>query len=147
MSDLTEDTLNVSLANPGTDYLAPVDEINKAPKDAIFPMANYPYHKKMGKLYRTKEAMVFYTDTKNAPRIEGKSDSKKRARINAIRHVLDGADYTNKDSSFARAPDELIFAQQILSMNLVKEIYYIRLLILMQKLKSRNKKINKRLTK
>ncbi|MCW9030742.1 MAG: polyphosphate kinase 2, partial [Gammaproteobacteria bacterium] len=55
MSDQTddklkaEDALNVSLAHPGTDYLAPVDEINNAPKDAIFPTANYPYQKKMGK--------------------------------------------------------------------------------------------------
>lgn len=53
MSDLTEDALNVSLVNPGTDYLALVDEINKAPKDATFPTANYPYQKKMGKLYRS----------------------------------------------------------------------------------------------
>lgn len=53
MSDLTEEALNVLLAHPGTDYLAPVDEINTAPKDAIFPTTNYPYQKKMGKLYRS----------------------------------------------------------------------------------------------
>jgi len=85
MSGLTKDVLTASLANPGTDYLAPVDEINKAPKETMF----------------------FYTDTKDAARTEGKSNCKKRARINTIRHVLAGADYTNKDSSFARAPDEL----------------------------------------
>ena len=53
MSDSTEEALNVLLANPETDYLAPVDEINKAPKDAIFSTANYLYQKKTGKLYRS----------------------------------------------------------------------------------------------
>ena len=55
-----------------------------------------------------KEAMFFYTDTKDSPWTVVKSDCKKRARINAIRHVLSGADYTNKDSSVSRPPDELI---------------------------------------
>jgi len=49
MSENTEDALNVSLAHPGTSYLAPIDEINAMPKDAIFPTANYPYEKKMKK--------------------------------------------------------------------------------------------------
>lgn len=55
-----------------------------------------------------KEAMFFYTDTKDSPWTVVKSDCKKRARINAIRHVLTGANYTNKDSSVARQTDELI---------------------------------------
>ena len=49
MSEKTEDALNVSLAHPGTNYLAPADEIAKMPKNAIFPTANYPYKKKMNK--------------------------------------------------------------------------------------------------
>lgn len=49
MTDKTEDALNVSLAHPGTNYLAEIDEINKMPKNAIFPTANYPYEKKMKK--------------------------------------------------------------------------------------------------
>ena len=53
MSDLIEDTLNsedalnVSLAHPGTNYLASVNEITKAPKDAIFPTVNYPHQKNL----------------------------------------------------------------------------------------------------
>ena len=49
MTDKTEDALNVSLAHPGTNYLAAVDEIKSMPKNAIFPTANYPYEKKMKK--------------------------------------------------------------------------------------------------
>ncbi len=49
MSENTEDALNVSLAHVGTNYLAPIDEINGMPKDAIFPTANYPYKRKMAK--------------------------------------------------------------------------------------------------
>lgn len=55
-----------------------------------------------------KEAMFFYTDTKDSPWTVVKSDCKKRARLNAIRHVLSGADYPNKDMNVARPPDDLI---------------------------------------
>ena len=55
-----------------------------------------------------KEAMFFYTDTADAPWTVIKSDCKKRARINAMRHVLHSLDYPNKDSSVAIPPDELI---------------------------------------
>ena len=47
MTDKTEDALNVSLAHPGTNYLAETDEIKNMPKNAIFPTANYPYETKM----------------------------------------------------------------------------------------------------
>ena len=49
MTDKTEDALNVSLAHPGTNYLASIDEIKDMPKNAIFPTANYPYEVKMKK--------------------------------------------------------------------------------------------------
>ena len=55
-----------------------------------------------------KEAMFFYTDTKDSPWTVIKSDCKKRARLNAIRHVLHDADYPNKDPRIACAPDKLI---------------------------------------
>lgn len=55
-----------------------------------------------------KEAMFFYTDTADAPWTVVKSDCKKRARLNAIRHILHGADYPNKDYEIACAPDPLI---------------------------------------
>ncbi|MCK4863898.1 MAG: polyphosphate kinase 2 [Gammaproteobacteria bacterium] len=55
-----------------------------------------------------KEAMFFYTDTKDSPWTVVKSDCKKRARLNAIRHVLADADYPNKDDKVACAPDSLI---------------------------------------
>ena len=44
-----------------------------------------------------KEAMFFYTDTADAPWTVVKSDDKKRARLNAIRHVLAQFDYAHKD--------------------------------------------------
>ena len=55
-----------------------------------------------------KEAMFFYTDTKDSPWTVVKSDCKKRARLNAIRHVLHRANYPNKDTDVACPPDKLI---------------------------------------
>ncbi|MCC9145897.1 MULTISPECIES: polyphosphate kinase 2 [unclassified Arthrobacter] len=55
-----------------------------------------------------KEAMFFYTDTGDAPWTAVKSNDKKRARLEAMRHVLNTVDYPNKDSSIAHAPDPLI---------------------------------------
>jgi polyphosphate kinase 2 len=55
-----------------------------------------------------KEAMFFYTDTADAPWTVVKSDCKKRARINAMRHVLNSLDYPNKNHQVAIAPDRLI---------------------------------------
>ena len=50
MSDATtEDALNVTLAHPGTNYLAPIDEIKNMLKCSIFPTANYPYPEMMKK--------------------------------------------------------------------------------------------------
>jgi len=51
-----------------------------------------------------KEAMFFYTDTADAPWTVVKSNDKKRARLNCMRHFLSTLDYPGKDLSVAQAP-------------------------------------------
>ena len=55
-----------------------------------------------------KEAMFFYTDTADAPWMIVKSNDKKRARLNAMRHFLSTIDYPDKDHSAVKPPDPLI---------------------------------------
>ncbi|MBC7140906.1 MAG: polyphosphate kinase 2, partial [Rhodobacteraceae bacterium] len=55
-----------------------------------------------------KEAMFFYTDTADAPWTIVKSNDKKRARLNCMRHFLASLDYPGKDPEVAQAPDPLI---------------------------------------
>lgn len=55
-----------------------------------------------------KEAMFFYTDTTDAPWTVIKSDCKKRARINAMRFILNSLDYPEKNLEVATPPDSLI---------------------------------------
>jgi len=55
-----------------------------------------------------KEAMFFYSDTADAPWTVVKSDCKKRARINAMRFILNSLDYPNKNIDVVQKPDELI---------------------------------------
>jgi polyphosphate kinase len=55
-----------------------------------------------------KEQMFFYTDTGDAPWTIIKSDDKKRARLEAIRHVLHKLPYDGKNPDVAHAPDPLI---------------------------------------
>ena len=55
-----------------------------------------------------KEAMFFYTDTADAPWTIVKSNDKKRARLNCMRHFLSTIDYPDKDPEIASAPDPLI---------------------------------------
>jgi polyphosphate kinase 2 len=55
-----------------------------------------------------KEAMFFYTDTADAPWTVVKSNDKKRARLEAMRHVLSLFDYTDKDDEIVGRPDPLI---------------------------------------
>jgi hypothetical protein len=55
-----------------------------------------------------KEAMFFYTDTADAPWTVVKSNDKKRARIEAMRYVLNRFDYDNKDTELVTAPDPKI---------------------------------------
>jgi polyphosphate kinase 2 len=64
-----------------------------------------------------KEAMFFYTDTADAPWVIVKSDDKKRARLNCMRHFLSQIDYPEKDHAVVAPPDPLIVgrARQVLS--------------------------------
>ena len=55
-----------------------------------------------------KEAMLFYTDTADAPWTIIKSDDKKRARLNCMRHFLASLDYPGKDPAVALPPDPKI---------------------------------------
>ncbi|EAU43619.1 polyphosphate kinase 2 [Salipiger bermudensis] len=55
-----------------------------------------------------KEAMFFYTDTADAPWVVVKSDDKKRARLNCMRHFLSTLDYPGKDRHIAKPADPLI---------------------------------------
>jgi polyphosphate kinase 2 len=57
---------------------------------------------------KAKEAMLFYTDTADAPWTIVRSDDKKRARLNAIRHVLHTIPYDGKDKHVVQPPDPLI---------------------------------------
>jgi polyphosphate kinase 2 (PPK2 family) len=55
-----------------------------------------------------KEAMFAATDTDYAPWTTIKSNDKKRARVNAIRHFLNQFDYEGKDESVVFDPDPKI---------------------------------------
>lgn len=55
-----------------------------------------------------RRSMFFHTDTAAAPWVVVKSDDKKRARINCMRHFLFSLDYPAKDSSIAFKPDAKI---------------------------------------
>ena len=55
-----------------------------------------------------KEAMFFYTDTADAPWTIVKSNDKKRARLNCMRHFLSTLDYPDKDLTVVQPPDPLI---------------------------------------
>ncbi len=57
---------------------------------------------------KAKEAMFFYTDTADAPWIVVKSDCKKRARLNAIRYLLQRMPYTSKDADRVGTADPLL---------------------------------------
>lgn len=58
-----------------------------------------------------KEAMFRHTDTADAPWTLIKSDDKKRARINCMRHFLSRLDYADKDPAVVGHPDPLIVRQ------------------------------------
>jgi polyphosphate kinase 2 len=55
-----------------------------------------------------KEAMFFYTDTADAPWTVIKSNDKKRARVEAMRFVLNKFEYENKDADVVGPPDPLV---------------------------------------
>lgn len=60
-----------------------------------------------------KEAMFGATDTDIAPWIVVKSNDKKRARINAMRHLLAKSDYDDKDHEVVGEPDPLIVGRAL----------------------------------
>jgi len=55
-----------------------------------------------------KEAMFFYTDTADAPWTIIKSNDKKRARLNCMKHFLSSLQYPQKDQHVVGHPDPLI---------------------------------------
>ncbi len=57
---------------------------------------------------QAKEAMFFYTDTKDAPWTIIKSDDKKRARLNCMQDFLSRLEYPDKDEHIVHGPDPLI---------------------------------------
>lgn len=63
---------------------------------------------KWGDYTEAKEAMFFYTDTADAPWTIVKSNDKKRARLNCMRHFLSTVDYPDKDHSVVQPADPLI---------------------------------------
>lgn len=58
-----------------------------------------------------KEAMFFYTNTADAPWTVIRSDDKKRARLNCMRHFLADLDYPDKDLTVATPPDANVVHQ------------------------------------
>jgi polyphosphate kinase 2 len=63
---------------------------------------------KWGDYTEAKEAMFFYTDTADAPWTIVKSDDKKRARLNCMRHFLSSLNYDGKDHATVGEPDPFI---------------------------------------
>ena len=55
-----------------------------------------------------KDAMMFNTDTNDAPWTIIRSDDKKRGRVNCMRYFLSQLDYTGKDFDVVGTPDPLI---------------------------------------
>ena len=55
-----------------------------------------------------KEAMFHFTDTPYAPWTVVKSNDKKRARLEAIKHILMKFDYEGKDTEVIGEPDKLL---------------------------------------
>ena len=60
-----------------------------------------------------KEAMFFYTDTADAPWTIIKSNDKKRARLNCMKHFLSALPYPEKDKHMVGHPDPLIVGSSI----------------------------------
>ncbi len=62
---------------------------------------------------RAKEAMFAHTDTADSPWIVIRSDCKKRARLNAMRHVLGRLAYPNRDDKGIGLADPLIVGRAL----------------------------------
>ncbi|QCH25690.1 polyphosphate kinase 2 [Mycobacteroides salmoniphilum] len=68
---------------------------------------------KWGAYTKAKEEMFSLTDTDHAPWIVVKSNDKKRARVNAMRHVLGKFDYDDKDTDVVGQADPLILGRAL----------------------------------
>jgi polyphosphate kinase 2 len=55
-----------------------------------------------------KKDMFFHTDIADTPWVVIKSDDKRRARINCLRHFLSALEYPDKNPAVATAPDPLL---------------------------------------
>ncbi len=73
----------------------------------LSPVDKASFHK-WDEYTEAKEAMFFYTDTADAPWTVIKSDDKKRARLNCMRHFLNDLPYPGKDEKVVSGPDPLI---------------------------------------
>ncbi|MBT4161126.1 MAG: polyphosphate kinase 2 [Gammaproteobacteria bacterium] len=60
-----------------------------------------------------KEATFFHTDTADAPWTVIKSDDKKRARINCIKHFLHSLPYTDKNEQIVSPADPLLVGRPL----------------------------------
>ncbi|MEU8155511.1 polyphosphate kinase 2 [Micromonospora sp. NPDC048986] len=69
-----------------------------------------------------KEAMFFWTDTADAPWTVVKSNDKKRARLEAMRHVLHRFDYEGKDLAVVGTPDPQIIGPAGLDLGPEEEV-------------------------
>ena len=76
--------------------LSPVDKLSRTKWDAYT---------------EAKKAMLFHTDTSDAPWTVIKSDDKKRARLACLRHFLGQFDYPGKDEQVVIAPDPLLVGE------------------------------------
>ncbi len=70
---------------------------------------------------RAKEGMFLHTDTSDAPWTVVKSDCKKRARLNAMRYLLQRMPYTNKDAAIIGSVDPLLVGRASLVGGLAEE--------------------------
>jgi polyphosphate kinase 2 (PPK2 family) len=55
---------------------------------------------------KAKAAMLFTTDTADAPWTIVRSDAKRRARLNAMLFVLHAISYAGRDAEIVARPDE-----------------------------------------
>jgi polyphosphate kinase len=70
---------------------------------------------------RAKEGMFLHTDTSDAPWTVIKSDCKKRARLNAMRYLLQRLPYGNKDAAVIGTVDPLLVGRASLVGGLAEE--------------------------
>jgi polyphosphate kinase 2 len=96
---------SVAQAEQGTRFL--IRQIDPVRQWKLSPM-DLASLDKWDEYTRAKEEMFLFTDTDSTPWTVVKSNDKKRARLEAMRHVLSLVDYDNKDDEIVTAPDPLI---------------------------------------